>query len=159
MRQITTARVDAQVCVALGDKALRRFAGALYVTPTRMVAPKDFSRPWHEQRRLLVPELQAALDMRRKRGAGIDLAKLLAQPVTLRLRHGGEKLQPDPARPRRHVKDLFQEHGVPPWQRACVPYLWSGERLVWVAGLGIDVAFQARAGAPGVVPYWLHLAV
>ena len=159
LRQITTARVDAQVCVALGDKALRRFAGALYVTPTRMVAPKDFSRPWHEQRRLLVPELQAALDMRRKRGAGIDLAKLLAQPVTLRLRHGGEKLQPDPARPRRHVKDLFQEHGVPPWQRACVPYLWSGERLVWVAGLGIDVAFQARAGAPGVVPYWLHLAV
>ena len=63
LRQITTARVDAQVCVALGDKALRRFAGALYVTPTRMVAPKDFSRPWHEQRRLLVPELQAALDM------------------------------------------------------------------------------------------------
>ena len=57
------------------------------------------------------------------------------------------------------MKDLFQEHGVPPWQRACVPYLWSGERLVWVAGLGIDVAFQARAGAPGVVPYWLHLAV
>ena len=105
-----------------------------------------------------VPELHAALEMRRRRGAGIALELLLAKPVTLRLRRGGEKLQPDAARPRRAVKDLLQEQGVPPWRRERLPFLWSGNRLVWVAGLGVDCAFQARPGAPGVAPAWIEQA-
>jgi tRNA(Ile)-lysidine synthase len=53
------------------------------------------------------------------------------------------------------VKTLLQEQGVPPWQRERLPFLWSGERLVWVAGLGIDHAFRAQAGAAGVIPLWV----
>ena len=84
------------------------------------------------------------------------IQKLLAKPVTLCLRRGGEKLQPDAARPRRHVKDMFQERSVPPWRRERLPYLWSGERQVWVAGLGIDCAFHAAAGRAGVTPRWVE---
>jgi tRNA(Ile)-lysidine synthase len=78
--------------------------------------------------------------------------------VTLRVRGGGERLRPDAARPRRRVKDLFQEQGVAPWLRERAPFLWSGGNLVWAPGLGIDVRFQARAGAPSVMPAWRSLA-
>ena len=156
LRQVITAKIDARVCIGLGEHELRRFSGALYVAPVQCSIAKYFSRRWCEERRLAIPELQAELEMRRKRGAGIDLEKLLAKPVTLCLRRGGEKLQPDAVRPRRQVKDLFQEQGVPPWRRERLPYLWSGERLVWVAGLGIDCAFHAAAGRAGVIPRWVE---
>lgn len=158
LRQALTAKIDARVCIDLGTHSLRRFAGTLQVAitqPRQLPGAKAFSRRWREEQRLVIPELQGALEMRRRRGAGIDLEKLLAKPVTVRLRRGGEKLQPDAARPRRQVKDLFQEHSVPPWRRERLPYLWSGERLVWVAGLGIDCAFKAHTGAAGVMPHWV----
>ncbi len=161
LRQVLTAKTDARVCVELGLHALRRYAGELHVVPLAPLVPvtarvpTDFARPWRDERRVDIPELHGVLEMRRRRGAGIDLAKLQAKPVTLRLRAGGEKLQPDAARPCRPIKDLLQMHGVPPWQRNRLPFLWSGERLVWVAGLGIDCAFRARAGAPGVMPHWI----
>ena len=72
----------------------------------------------------------------------------------MRLRSGGERLQPDARRPRRTLKNLFQEAGVPPWQRERLPLLFSGETLVWAPGLGVDAAYQAPAKALGVLPEW-----
>lgn len=157
LRQVVTAKQDARVSIALGGHTLRRFSGRLHVVLVQQrPVLNNVALRWHLQPRLEVPELQAVLEMRRKRGAGIDLEKLLAQPVVLRLRRGGEKLRIDGARPRRHLKALFQQQGVPPWRRDRLPCLWSGEHLVWVAGLGVDSAFQARPGAAGVVPRWVE---
>jgi tRNA(Ile)-lysidine synthase len=158
LRQAVTAKADAKVCVTVGSHTVRRYAGTLYVEPQVARVPADFSRPWRNERQVKIPELDGVLEMRQRRGAGIDLEKLSVKAVTLRLRGGGEKLQPDAARPCRPVKDLMQMHGVPPWRRNRLPFLWSGERLVWVAGLGIDCAFRARAGSAGVVPRWIERA-
>ena len=154
LRQALDARIDARVCVSLGAQVLRRHRGMLHVVPQSM-PPAVFARPWREERSVAVPELGGVLEMRRRRGTGIDLEKLLAAPVMLRTRRGGERLQPDAARPRRPVKDLFQMQGVPPWKRDALPYLWSGERLVWVPGVGVDCAFRASSGAAGVMPLWV----
>ena len=72
----------------------------------------------------------------------------------MRLRAGGERLQPDPRRPRRTLKNLFQEAGVPPWQRDRLPLLFCGNDLVWAPGLGIDAHYQVTADTIGVVPEW-----
>ena len=158
LRQAIAAKVDARVCIDMGGQALRRFAGVLHMVPIQQPLSPDFCRPWRGERRLVIAELGATLQMRRRRGAGIDLQRLLAQPVTLRMRQGGEKLQVDAARPRRPVKNLFQERAIPSWQRDRLPFLWSGGRLVWVAGLGIDCAYRAHAGAAGVTPLWVTRA-
>lgn len=155
LRQVLTAKADARVCVNLGQHTLRRYRGQVHVVPLLTALPVEFSHQWRGERQLMIPELQGVLTMRRRRGAGIDLEKLQCAPVTLRVRRGGEKLQPDATRPRRTLKALFQTLDMPPWQRERMPLLWSGERLVWVAGLGIDTAFVARRGAPGVEPQWL----
>ena len=109
------------------------------------------AREWKGEPRLKLPALGGELRFRRARGKGIAIEH---QPLSVRLRSGGERLQPDPRRPRRTLKNLFQEAGIPPWQRERLPLLFSGNDLVWVPGLGIDARFQAPAGGQGLVPEW-----
>ena len=56
----------------------------------------------------------AAPCMKRYRAGGISIDKLDGEPVTVRLRRGGERLQPDARRPRRSLKNLLQEARIPP---------------------------------------------
>jgi tRNA(Ile)-lysidine synthase len=104
---------------------------------------------WTGEEKVALPG--GELRFRRVRGAGIDAS---ARPLVVRKRRAGARLQPDPRRPRRTLKNLFQEAGVPPWQRERIPCVYFGDELVWVPGLGVDARFQARTGEPGVLPEW-----
>ncbi len=154
LRQALHARLDARVKLALDGHALYRYNGALHLVRAQSDPGENFRLSWQGERTLRVPALAATLTMARGSGTGIDAERLRAAPVTLRLRQGGERLRPDAARPRRRVKDLFQEQDVPPWMRDRVPFLWSGRHLVWVPGLGVDQRFHARPGAPSLLPIW-----
>jgi tRNA(Ile)-lysidine synthase len=68
-------------------------------------------------------------------------------------REGGEKFKVDLKRPRRSLKNLYQEAAIPPWQRD-VPLLYIGEELVAVAGIGISADWQTTEG-PRISPEWL----
>jgi tRNA(Ile)-lysidine synthase len=94
------------------------------------------------------------LRLRPARGRGIDAARLERSRLTLRARSGGERLQLDARRPRRTLKNLFQEAGVPPWRRERLPLLYCDDQLVWVPELGVAAGWQAARGARGVVPEW-----
>jgi tRNA(Ile)-lysidine synthase len=128
---------------------LRVYRSKVLIDPD---TPAEFSRQeWKGESLLKLPALGGELRFRKVRGKGIALEH---QPLSVRLRAGGERLQPDPRRPRRTLKNLFQEAGVPPWQRERLPLLFSGDDLVWVPGLGIDARFQAQREAQGLVPEW-----
>jgi tRNA(Ile)-lysidine synthase len=128
---------------------LRTYRGNVFVDSES--AAQFSPQEWSGEPRLKLPELGGELRFRKARGKGIALEH---QPLTIRLRSGGEKLQPDPKRPRRTLKNLFQEAGIPPWERDRLPLLYRGDDLVWVPGLGIDARFQAPPGAQGLVPEW-----
>jgi tRNA(Ile)-lysidine synthase len=72
----------------------------------------------------------------------------------VRLRTGGERLQPDAHRPRRTLKNLFQEASVPPWERERLPLLFCGKDLVWAPLLGVDAGYRAAKNGAGIVPEW-----
>ena len=76
------------------------------------------------------------------------------QPVAIRARSGGERLQPDRRRPRRTLKNLMQEARIPPWERERLPLVFCGGDLAWVPALGIDCAYQAAPGERSVSPSW-----
>ena len=128
---------------------LRTYRGKVFLDAE---LSSEFSpQQWNGQPRLRLPELGGELRFRKARGKGIALEH---KSLSVRLRSGGERLQPDPKRPRRTLKNLFQEAGIPPWARERLPLLFSGEDLVWVPGLGIDARFQASPGSQGLVPEW-----
>ena len=128
---------------------LRTYRGKLFLDPA--LSSRFSPQEWSGEPRLKLPELGGELRFRKARGKGIALEH---QPLSVRLRAGGERLQPDPRRPRRTLKNLFQEAGVPPWQRERLPLLFRGDDLVWVPGLGIDARFQVAPGLQGLVPEW-----
>lgn len=156
LRQAIEARVDAQVEIAAGDKRVCRYRGRLYVVAAvNLDIPADCRVNWAFQDCLEIPGGMLHFDF--CQGEGISLAKLRAAPVTVRFRHGQAWLRPDCRRPSRSLKNLFQESAIPPWQRPRIPLLFSGERLVWAAGIGVDCDYRAAAGEAGVLANYLSL--
>jgi tRNA(Ile)-lysidine synthase len=132
---------------------VRVYRGKVEIAPA--ADPMPFAAmPWRGEPRLPIPALGGELRFRRARGRGIAVSLLDGRKLRVRLRGGGERLRPDARRPRRSLKNLFQEAGVPPWRRERLPLLFCGDELVWAPGLGVDAAWQAGSRAPGIVPEW-----
>lgn len=72
--------------------------------------------------------------------------------VEKRARIGSEKLQVKPNSPRKSLKNLFQEHDVPPWERDA-PLLFINNELIAVAGVGISHPHLQGSG-PRLLPVW-----
>ncbi|MGH8633401.1 MAG: tRNA lysidine(34) synthetase TilS [Burkholderiales bacterium] len=156
LRQVLSAKQDARVLVELGGFALRRHAGRLHLVRSGNAPPAHFEKLWRGEKTIALPELGGVLNLPRARGAGISLARLRVRPVTIRLRRGGERLQPDCSRPRRSLKNLLQESRVAPWERERLPLIFCGEVLVWAPGIGVDCAFQAQGGETALRPAWMR---
>ena len=150
LQQLCGAREDAAVCIAYGDWQVRRYQGRVHVLRALGEFDRSFVLPWHGEAELEWPALAARLCLNQIQGAGISLAKLRCAPVTLRLRSGGETLRPDPHAATRTLKNLLQEHHVPPWQRDRLPLLYCGEELVCIPGVAVAAEYQASADEAGI---------
>jgi tRNA(Ile)-lysidine synthase len=158
LRQATTARRDARPVVNLGDCELKRHQGLIYLLPARDAEADGEPVTWHGEREIALPAAGGVLSMVRGRGEGISAARLKRAEVTIRSRQGGEKLQIHARGPRRTVKNLLQEAGIPPWQRERVPFIYCGDALAAVPGVAIDVSFAATGGEPSIRPAWRDAA-
>jgi tRNA(Ile)-lysidine synthase len=145
-----------RTAIAHDGALLRVYRGRVALTKPR-ASPEFEPVPWKGEARLALPALGGELRFRRARGKGIDLSRLKTHSFFVRLREPGARLQPDVRRPRRTLKNLFQEAGVPPWERDRMPLLYCGRDLAWVPGIGVDARFRAPRGAPGAVPDWRNL--
>jgi tRNA(Ile)-lysidine synthase len=133
---------------------VRLYRGKVHVKPDS--PPQALSAlPWGGERRVELPRGMGKVLFRSapKRGHGLDPGLVRGGAWRFERRRGGERLQPDPRRPRRTLKNLFQEAGVPPWERDAMPLLFCGDDLVWAPGLGIDCRYVAREQR-GLVPEW-----
>lgn len=138
--------------IAHDGKVLRTYRGRVLVD--EQAALPDFPDvQWNGEPRVELPALGGSIAFRRTAGVGLDSSLLRSHAFSIRLRAGGERLQPDPKRPRRTLKNLFQEAGIAPHERERLPLLFCGEELAWVPGLGIDARFQVR-GASARAPQW-----
>jgi tRNA(Ile)-lysidine synthase len=144
LQQLCAARRDAAVCVNYSGWQVRRYQDRVHA----LHQPDDFDPglvlPWQGETELDWPALLAQVRFRDVDGPGISLAKLQLAPVTLRLRQGGETLRPGPNAATRTLKNLLQEHRVPPWQRDRLPLLYCGEELVCVPGVAVAAEYLAH---------------
>lgn len=66
--------------------------------------------------------------------------------LILRFRRGGERIRPSAAQPRRELRLLFQEAGMPGWERAIVPLVYAEGELLAALGLICSEALRQRLG-------------
>ncbi|MDD5385034.1 MAG: tRNA lysidine(34) synthetase TilS [Gallionella sp.] len=150
LHQLCGAREDAAVCIAYGDWQVRRYQGRVYALRALGEFDRSLVLPWHGEAELDWPALAARLCFNQTQGVGISLVKLRHAPVTLRLRSGGETVRPNPHAATRTLKNLLQEHHVPPWQRDRLPLLYCGEELVCIPGVAVAAEYQASADEAGI---------
>ena len=84
---------------------------------------------------------------------GFDPAWLREAVLEVRPRGGGERFKPHPARPSKTLKRLFQDAGIPEFERGRLPLVWRKGELIYVAGLGADVRMTDRDGERIVVQW------
>lgn len=147
LRQLTSG--GARTRLDHGGTRLRVYRDRIFIDRDQGTAFSPI--PWKGERKLKIPVLGG--ELRFKAGQGIDSRLIKGKSLEVKLRSGGERLQLHPRRPRRTLKNLFQEAGVPSWARERLPLLYCGEDLVWAAGLGVDVRYQGS----GLVPEWRAL--
>ena len=71
----------------------------------------------------------------------VPAALLASAPLCARARTGGERMQRMPGGAARTLKNLFQELGVPAWERD-VPLIYVGETLLFVPRVGLNSAVE-----------------
>lgn len=150
LRQFLGAREDGMPCVEYGGWQVRRYRDAVYVLPRYAPLEPGLVVEWHGETELTWSPLQQVVQFQSVEGAGISLEKLRSGPVTLRLRDGQAALRPHPQAATRSLKNLLQEHGVPPWTRERLPLLYCGETLVAVTGVAVAADWQAAPGEPAL---------
>ena len=154
LRQLNESRADARFSFAVPGWTFLRYREKLYLRRASETLERNLREVWDGGNALPMLSLGGVLKFKPEEGRGLSVAKLRAGRVTVRLRQGGERLRLDTRRPRRTLKNLFQEAGIAPWERDRLPLLYCGSELAWVARLGVDERFRARANALGWVPQW-----
>jgi tRNA(Ile)-lysidine synthase len=128
LHDVLQCRPDATPCVRWEGCEIRRYRDDVY-------AMQPLSA--HDPRQVLVWDTREPLFIA---SLGRTLLPQAGYPetVTVCFRQGGESLY-IPQRGGHHaLKHLFQEMGIPPWERERLPLIYVGERLVWVEGLSIQ---------------------
>ncbi|MEO8062715.1 MAG: tRNA lysidine(34) synthetase TilS [Pseudomonadota bacterium] len=150
------ARADAQPELRLPGGRLRRRAGRLeleVMSEVRASADVEIvskSWCWKDDRVLIMNEAGDSLTLVDDPEGAIDLDKFPAT-LTLRARGGGEKLRPGSTARTQALKSLLQIAKVPVDERARLPLLFAGDRLIcagdrWIdASVGATVKSRRRA--------------
>lgn len=158
LRQLRESRVDAQTGLASGNWEFLRYRNRLHLQPAAPALERDLNEEWNGENVFPLLALGGVLKFKPEEGRGLSVERLRSQRVTVRLRQGGERMRLDARRPRRTLKNLFQERGVPPWRRDRLPLVYCGESLVSVPGIGDACEFRAEPGEAGLIVTWEPLA-
>lgn len=80
--------------------------------------------------------------------------QLAGQSVVVRFRQGGEEIQPVGREGHHSLKKLFQEEGIPPWERDRLPLVYLDNELIAVADLWVAEGYQSQPGSLGYQVRW-----
>ncbi len=130
--QLLTAKVDTMPLVAWPGAELRRFAGKLYLMPPLTAHDASQVLAWPASQPSLTIE-SLGLTLQRS-----ELTTAKDQDLQIRFRQGGESIRLPNKAHHTALKKLFQQYGVPPWQRNRLPLLYREGELIEIVGLTPD---------------------
>jgi tRNA(Ile)-lysidine synthase len=154
---ILAGRADAEACVRWGAWELRRYRDGIHLLAQRPRRDHPGAIAWCPEAALELPGAGGVLSACRGTGKGVRATALEGGgAVSVRWRRGGERCRPAGRRQHRALKKLFQEHGIPPWERGRIPLVYVGEELAAVADLWVCEPFGAGPDEPGYAIHWFR---
>lgn len=132
---------------------LKKYRQTLYCLTEKTFAPLPETQDWPADKRTMLLANDCVLSLTGA-NSGISQSLWHGGKITLRRRSGGEKLKLANRAGRHDLKKLFQEAGVPPWERQARPLIYLNDRLAAVAGLWIAEWACAQIDAGCYVITW-----
>lgn len=142
-------RVLNEVCKAKEDRNpevqgkgfyIRRYREKLYCLKAIDKQQELQDQLWPAQKKSLV--LNNGLQLKLMEVAqGISKERWLSALVEVRFRNGAEKIRLQGREGHHSLKKIFQEQGIPPWERASIPLVYLDEKLAVVVGVAISADF------------------
>jgi tRNA(Ile)-lysidine synthase len=155
--EMLPSRDDASPLVHWPGAEVRRFRGRLYAMAPLPEPERDVGRRWDLAEPLVLDGAGGLLSAQAVSDGGLR-SPVQGSRIEVRFRRGGEMLQPVGRAHHHALKKLFQEWGVPDWERGRVPLLYIDDALAAVAGLCVCEGFQADAAQPGLALQWSRTA-
>lgn len=123
--ELLPARPDARAKFAWSGAVIHRWRDGLYAGWALKPLPLDWSVAWDGAQPLQLPS-----------GDQLQLtpACLFDAPLRVRARQGGERLVLPGRRHSSQLKQVLQDRGIPPWQRAQLPLLFGADGELLAAG-------------------------
>jgi tRNA(Ile)-lysidine synthase len=160
MREALQAVEDASPLVAWPGAEVRRYRDTLhFMRPLERLSQPIPPLLWQGEAELALPGGAGVIRTMSAQGQGVARSRLQGVLCELRFRVGGERLQPAGRQGHHALKKLYQEAGVPPWERERRPLLYVGGQLAQVPGLWTAAEFTAAADEEGVLFAWLPRAI
>lgn len=150
VRQMGEASEDRQPCVRWPGTEMRRYRDLLHALKPLQLPPFDWEAGFDGNPLLLPMDLGALRLIHSEPSSGI------VPPLLVRFRRGGESLRLASGGRTRELRDLFQEAGIPPWQRGRLPLVFEPNGiLLAVADLWISEAGQQFFEVCGARLEWI----
>jgi tRNA(Ile)-lysidine synthase len=153
MRQVFGNETMGRGGIRWKEGEFRAYRGFLYLLPVQPKLCNPVTQHWQGLDALRIKEVEVALSVRRRRGSGIRVSFIKNSPFILDWQHKARVIRPSRSRHNRTIKNLFQESGVPPWERCRLPYVYLGDDLVCIPGLAVEKAYAASGTEIGLEIY------
>jgi tRNA(Ile)-lysidine synthase len=140
-----SARAGQLPCIRWAGAELHIWKGRLWALPPAPAIAADWQVGWQGEPLALPDGGELSLS---------DAGVRLAEPLSVRLRCGGERIKPDGDAHTRELRDLFQQARLPPWRRLACPLLFAGDELVAVADRWSSARGTAIFHRAGAHPHW-----
>jgi len=159
VNQISHPSLSGQQQISWHGGELRLYRRLLSISrPFQVIDPKtrlswdlwDKGNSNEPVKQLVLPGSGRVLSASKGFGSGLSVMRLQQGPITVRFRQGGESCLL-PGRGHHHkLKKLFQEAGIPPWERSRLPLIYVGEELAAVADKWVCAPFDAQKNEAGI---------
>jgi len=155
LRQLHDMASDACIEVRCDGAALRAWRDGVHLVQATPPA-RDCAMSWMDGAAMALPDGRGVLAFEPALGQGIAERFLVPEILDLRQRAAGDRFRlHDGAKGSRSIKNLFQAHGVPPWERTAWPMVHVGGELIGIPDIAIAAGQAARPGEPGWRMHWL----
>lgn len=147
--QALEARDDAGPVVSWPGAEVHRYRDALHAFAPRTQPDPGTALDWQTREPLALP---AGLGELRLESAGDEPPDWR---FTVRFRRGGERMRLPGREHHTELKNLFQDWGVPPWERGRIPLIYEADELVSVADMQPGRGLLERLEREGAVLRWM----
>lgn len=131
LKDVLNCQPSAMPVVHWRGAEIRRYRDDLYAMPPLKEHDTTIILLWKNlEKSLVLPNDLGILHWQ-------DLSLPQANNITVRFRQGGEKLTIKGQQGAHSLKKLFQEWGIPPWQRDRIPLIYKNDELIAVVATGL----------------------